>query len=121
MYTVIRFTGGFEAREEVARIGLSMNSVRAGVFSGLRRRGDGFSCDLSSDKSWDAHVGVHRFFAEFDYFIKEALQIGAVVTVDVAIEPEDREASGSIFVSGCGPDLLATLASAGLRMEVSVY
>jgi hypothetical protein len=122
MYTVMRFTAGPGMDEEIAAIGASMNSVRAGVFSGLRKRGDGFSCDVSAEKGWDDHVrDIHRFVNEFSDILKRAILAGAAVTLDVAIEPEDKESSGAVLVLACTQELLALLLSTGLRMEISVY
>jgi hypothetical protein len=47
--------------------------------------------------------------------------MGAAVTVDVAIEPEDRSASGALLVLAVSPFLLAEMAALGLRWELSVY
>lgn len=121
MYTVIRFSAQTAPLSELSRLGLSMNLRRPDVFTGLRKRGDGFSCEVSSDKHWATHLSeIQRFIREFADVIGQALVSGASVTVDVAIEPEDRE-QGSVLVLDWSPTVLSTIASAGVRLEVSVY
>ena len=122
MYTVLRITTDAARREALLQLGEQMNQKRAGVFSGLRRAGDGFSCEVSSSPSWDAHVqSLHGFLRDFAETIAHAQQMGAAVTVDVAIEPEDHSASGTPFVLGVSPSLLTEMSALGLRWELSVY
>src|SRR5690242_9695291 len=122
MYTVVRFTGDPVLRDEIAQLGRAMNSLRANIFSGIRKRGDGFSCEICTDRSWEVHANeILRFVAEFSEFIQQAYQIGVSVTIDIAIEPEDRDSGSSVFVLGCSPILLSAMSSAGLRMEISIY
>jgi hypothetical protein len=122
MYTVIRFTIDSLKRDEIASIGVSMNTLRAGIFTGLRKAGDGFACEVCADASWEVHVReILQFAIEFGEFIERALRLGASITVDTAVEPEDRESAGGVLVLACTPTFLTTMASSGLRMELSVY
>jgi hypothetical protein len=122
MYTVLRITTDAEHRDALLQLGEQMNQKRAGVFSELRKAGDGFSCEVSSSPSWETHVeALHAFLQDFAATIAQARQMGAAVTVDVAIEPEDRSASGALLVLAVSPFLLAEMAALGLRWELSVY
>jgi hypothetical protein len=122
MYTVIRFTADPSKIDEITSVGVAMNTVRAGIFAGLRKAGDGFACEVCADTNWEVHQQeILRFVTEFGEFIERALQLGASVTVDTAVEPEDRESAGAVLVLACKPDFLAALASKGLRMEISLY
>lgn len=122
MYTTLRITTNAARQDALRQLGEQMNLKRAGVFSGLRRAGDGFSCEVSSSPSWDAHVqALHGFLRDFAETIAQARQLGAAVTVDVAIEPEDRSANGAPLVLSVAPSLLAEMAALGLRWELSVY
>ena len=122
MYTVLRITTDAARQDALLQLGEQMNRKRARVFSGLRRAGDGFSCEVSSSPSWEAHVQALRtFLRDFAETITQARQIGAAVTVDVAIEPEDRSANGAPLVLSVAPSLLAEMAALGLRWELSVY
>lgn len=122
MYTVLRITTDAARREALQQLGEQMNLKRAGVFSGLRRAGDGFSCEVSSSPSWEVHVqSLRAFLRDFAETIAHAQQMGAAVTVDVAIEPEDRSASSTPFVLAVSPALLTEMSALGLRWELSVY
>ncbi len=46
MYSVIRFLSSPEHHPELIRVGQSLNLGEQEVFRGIRRAGDGFSCDL---------------------------------------------------------------------------
>jgi hypothetical protein len=95
MYTVIRMTGGAELRASLLAAGEEMNFLRPGIFTGVRGAGDGFACDVAQDQSWEEHrLLIAQFLEEFSHPISMAIDCGAVVSVDVAIEPEDREGLG---------------------------
>jgi hypothetical protein len=122
MYTVVRFMVDPERRDDLLRIGARMNVARAGVFTGLRKAGDGFACEVCADPSWQVHAQeILRFVADFEPCIQAASQIGANVTVDVAVEPEDAGAGRLALVLGWDAALLGALAAAGVRVEVSIY
>jgi hypothetical protein len=122
MYTTLRITTDAARQDALLQLGEQMNLKRAGVFSGLRRAGDGFSCEVSSSPSWEAHLqSLRTFLHDFAETIAQACQLGAAVTVDVAIEPEDRSANGAPLVLSVAPSLLAEMAALGLRWELSVY
>lgn len=122
MYTVVRFAFNYLKKNEAAEIGMSMNALRPGIFTGIRKAGDGFSCEICADASWEVHVReILRFVAEFDEFIQMALRLGASVTVDTAIEPEDRASAGPVLVLACAPAFLEVMASKGLTIELSLY
>jgi hypothetical protein len=122
MYTIVRFTAGVEVMGTLTNLGRSMNSLRPGIFTGIRKQGDGFSCEVCTESSGDIHVTeVLRFISEFSAIIEHAIHVGASVTVDIAVEPKDRLASGSVCVLGWSPTALSAIAAARVRIEVSVY
>lgn len=122
MYTVIRFTGSPECMETLIQIGTAMNAVRAGIYAGLRKAGDGFSCEVWEGPEWLEHQHeILKFATEFGESIKAAIRGGAAVTVDVAVEPEDRESGGAVLILRCERDTMASLASCGVAFEVSIY
>ena len=122
MYTIVRFTSEPSLIGEIEELGRSMNLLRPGVFTGIRKRGDGFACDISDDPAWGVHMReIQRFITEFNEAIGQALRVGASVTMDVAVEREDREGGGLILVLDWSSEELAAFASAGLRLEISMY
>jgi hypothetical protein len=118
MFTVVRFSSEFSLLPTLMELGSEMNGVRPGVFSGVRKAGDGFACDISSSDSWQDHAReVIRFVEEFRDIISRALSAGARVNFDVAVEPEDRGLR-SVFLDH---SLLNTLVGAQVTFEVSFY
>ena len=122
MYTVIRFVGAPELLNALIEVGSAMNAVRTGIYTGVRKAGDGFCCEVSSSPEWGEHQReILQFITDFGEFIKKAVQCGGSVTVDVAVEPEDRESGSLILVLRCEHELLAALASCGAAVEMSIY
>lgn len=122
MYTVIRFLGKPECLSVLIEIGTAMNAVRTGIYPGLRKAGDGFCCEVCCSPGWGEHqLAILRFIADLGEFIDKAIKGGAIVTVDVAVEPEDRASGTPILVLPCGHDLLVALASCGAELEMSIY
>ncbi len=122
MYSVARFAVEPHLLEQIAALGESMNGVRPGVYGGLRPLGDGFSCNVSSEGEWEAHVrDMARFVAEFREHIGRARGLGASVSVDLAIEPDDRESARAVFGVAFPGEFLMALANAGMSLEVTVY
>ena len=122
MYTVIRFTANPDCLGRLIDVGLAMNAIRKGIYAGLRKAGDGFCCEICVGREWGEHQReILQFVTEFGHSINTATQGGAVVTIDVAVEPEDRESTGSILVLRCEREVLAALSSCGAELEVSIY
>lgn len=121
MYSVVRFTTNADLVAKLAELGREMNSIRSGIFNGIRKRGDGFSCEVCSESSWAAHeVQVIQFISDFQQIIARARLIGACVTLDVAIEPEDRGSTQTLVLS-CKEELVSLLSLSGVRMELTIY
>ncbi len=111
MYTAVRFTRNPGCTDTLIDVVTAMNAIRTRVYSGLRTAGDGFSCEVCDSTQWSEHRReILRFIAKFDTFIRDAIQGGASVTADVAIETEGREPSKAIFVLRWDHDLLAAAA-----------
>ena len=122
MYTVIRFLAGPDRLPMLIRLGTEMNAIRNGIYTGLRKRGDGFSCEICSDKSWQVHqTEIIAFVGDFGSIIKQSVTAGASVTLDIAVEPEDIEEHRPILVLRHGVELLSALSSCGVALEVSIY
>lgn len=122
MYTVIRFTGEPAFLTTLMKIGTAMNAIRPGVYSGLRKRGDGFACEVCADAEWGTHhAAILAFIDDFKEIIKQSTEAGSSVTVDIAVEPEELKTTRSIFVLHYEHSLLAALASCGAALEVSIY
>lgn len=118
MFTVVRFLGDSSLLPALADLGSDMNRVRPGVFNGLRKAGDGFSCDISSSDSWKDHAAeAITFIQQFRHIVSRAISLGAGVSFDVAVEPEDR-GFRSVVLDNV---LLSVLAEAKVTLEVSVY
>lgn len=122
MYTVIRFVGESSCLPMLMKIGAAMNEIQPGVYSGLRKPRDGFSCEISSDADWGKHSSaILAFITDFRELIKQSIAGGASVTIDIAVEPEDVEARRPIFVLHYEPNFMTALASCGAALEVSIY
>lgn len=122
MYTVIRFTVKAECLGAIIDVGIAMNALRPGSYTGLRKSGDGFCCEICGSPDWGEHQReILRFMTELAAPIKSAVQQGASVTVDVAVEPEDRESGGAVLVLRCEQAVLAALAACRTELELSIY
>lgn len=120
MYTIIRFIVDKDKILLLDQIGLSMNKLKDNVYSGIRRAGDGFTCELSSDLDWDLHrKSIIEFLKIFFHQVAEINQLPGAVTVDVAIEPEDIQNIPKVL--HCDLELLSMLVSCGVKLELSIY
>jgi len=118
MFTVARFFSDPSLLPTLVELGAEMNRARPGVFSGLRKAGDGFSCDISASDSWQDHArDMLRFVNDFRDVVARAISLGAKVHFDVAVEPEDHGLRCVVL----DRVLLSTLAEAQVTFEVSVY
>lgn len=123
MYTVVRVTTDPSKLGELERVGRSFNGIRPAVYEGIRRAGDGFACEVSGDECWEQHViSILSFVREFSEPLRRAVELGASVTFDVAIAPQDRKDLGKIVLAlRFDAALLAALAEPGIALEVSLY
>jgi hypothetical protein len=121
MHTIIRVTA---ARKEDLRalesIGLDMNQVRPAVFSGLRRKADGFACDVSSSTDWRDHErAALDFLNTFSSHIEKVRLLGARVTMDMAFDFADFKKP--VECAHFGAPLLRKLGETGVALEVTIY
>jgi hypothetical protein len=122
MYTVIRFTLARERAHELSPVGERMNETTAGVFEGIRAAKDGFACSVHDSDLWVDHQhAIASFISVYRKHIREAIELGAVVTFDVAVAPEDLSAQRWALILNCPPDLVAEIASSGTALEISIY
>jgi hypothetical protein len=121
MLTIIRVTAGRRKDlPDLEKIGLDMNRVKPGVYTGLRRRGDGFACDLSSSSDWQAHErSALDFVALFSSHLQTLRNLGARVTVDMAIDLSDLKKP--IECVHFGGELLRALGDREIALEVTIY
>ena len=120
MYSIIRFTSGQASIPHLEAIGASLNRIEAGIFQGIRRKGDGFAVNLSSSSDWLDHLeALAEFISRFGSSVREATNSGARVTFDAAIEPNDRAVPGGgvMFESST----LSQLVEIGMRVEITFY
>jgi hypothetical protein len=120
MYSVIRFLSSPEHHPELIRVGQSLNLGEQEVFRGIRRAGDGFSCDLSSTPTWPEHrSAIMAFVTLHSRQIAATLELGGQVVVDVAIEPEDCDRP--VASLRLDANLMNLLAEHGVEFELSIY
>jgi hypothetical protein len=120
MYSIFRFTIDRTRLGELDEIGRDMNILTPKIYQGLRRAGDGFACDLSWSKSWRDHQkAATDFISLFQGHIRQALAIGALTAVDMALRGEDL--SVPVKSVHFGANFLQVLASAGVDLEITVY
>ena len=120
MYTVVRFTSGTSPSDVLERLGEAINKVIPGAFAGLRHAGDGFACEVADSDRWEEHrSAILNFIHCAARVIGEAIEAGADVCIDVAIEPEDIEAAVvSVFL--IDPILSGQLAQARVTLLLSI-
>jgi len=120
MYTIIRFTSQEEALSELDKIGVDMNRVRPGTYTGLRRRGDGFACDIWKGSDWMDHErSALEFVTIFSRHVEQAQKIGAQVTVDMALRSDDlKRPIASVHFSA---ELLRMLGKNEVALEMTIY
>ncbi len=122
MYSVIRFTTEAARVQDLLAIGEEMNQVEEGVFTGPRRAGDGFSCDIETSDLWAHHLeGVLDFLDVHASSVRRATALGAKVTFDVAIDPEDQAAQKHALILPADAELLAKLGNLGVNIELTIY
>src|SRR4051812_17292259 len=118
MYSIIRFTAQADRLAELEEIGRDMNTLRTGVYRGLRRAGDGFACDLSSSGDWREHQNAARQFLEiFGSHITRAHQTGARTTIDMSLGHEDLVKP--IESLHFGAEFLRIVSTSGVALEVT--
>jgi hypothetical protein len=121
MLTIIRVTT--QRKEDLGpleAIGTEMNRIKPGVFTGMRRRGDGFTCEISTSPNFVDHErAALGFVQQFASHLGQARSVGATVTMDMALDFADfkKPIEGVHF----GPELLRALGGEQVSLEVTVY
>jgi hypothetical protein len=122
MYTVVRFTIQQDRLHELLDIESDIGRIRPDVRVGKRKAGDGIVCDVSTSAFWWEHrCAILSFVNDCSEVLRRATARDALVAVDVAVEPEDRETSGPIIGVGCDVEFMTALVAHGIALEVSVY
>ena len=124
MYIVLRFYSPSEGRQgldSLILLGESLNQIRPGTFSGLDGRWNGFSCDVCSLDSWNAHLQtIEEVLRAFTSVFKEASNRGIEVEFDVAVEPEDLH--NKLYVAASlGVDLFKKLIDQKVGITFTFY
>lgn len=124
MYTVIRFFGAAEQRDELEALGHAINERRPGMFERLAKRGHGFACSICDEDVWSAHLReIRAALEEFREIVERAVAIGIRVSFDTAIHPgEHKPPSGVRIVEiAIPPELMVIAGEAGVMMMTSMY
>ena len=95
MYTVIRFTVVPAFSSVIAEIGNRLNEIEAGTFVGLRKAGDGFTCEVAGAQGWiQQRKAVGQFVTRFAPVIEDAVAAGVAEAFGRGMPPK-RELLGS--------------------------
>lgn len=121
MYTVIRVTSPTGDSANIHELITDVNAGSSAPLLEPRRRGDGYAAILCSDQSWAEHAAAMLDFVQANRVALRSVQLsGASVTVDVALEAEDRPRTGWSEVT-LSKELLGELSAAGATFVVSLY
>jgi hypothetical protein len=119
MYTVIRFAATEAGLQAVHRLIATICDAEQCT----NIRSSAFSCDISDSNTWNAHVeAIEAFLLKLGTVLPKARECEAKlhVSVDVAIEPEDR--GDRPYVPLVFPrTLLGQLVQAGIGLEITSY
>lgn len=121
MYTIIRFTRVPTNNDLLKDIGSELNESIPGAYTGIRRAGDGFACDVSNADAWKQHRDAIMLFLErADHSVHKAREYDIDVCVDVAVESEDSTGRNvlSLYLDR---ELMARLVAMDVGLEFSVY
>jgi hypothetical protein len=121
VYTVLRLTTPSGSTPELAQLIEKVNTASSPTRVEPRHKGDGHVAVLCDQQSWREHsAAALAFFAEHHDALRSARGSGAALTVDVAVEPEDRPNApwSELMLS---EDLLAELAGVGATFVVTIY
>lgn len=89
MYTVIRFSDKTE-RNNLESLGEKLNRCLPGLFTGLDRVPNRFSCSVCSEDDWESHSrAISAVLTRCSEPIKEAISVQMELSIDVAIARED--------------------------------
>lgn len=121
MYTVARFSCQREDIKLAIEIGEMMNLIESGIYRGIRRKADGFACDVSESLEWSSQKdAMTSFMRRFERPIGQAIQKGISVSFDVAVGAEDRveRILTSLWID---VEFMTSLVKNGVDLEVSIY
>jgi hypothetical protein len=97
-----------------------MNGIKAGIFQRMRRKGDGFVCEVSTSNDWRDHEhSAKELVGLMSGPISKAIEMQASVTLDMALDVADF--TRSIECVHFGAELLKLLGVHGISLEVTVY
>jgi hypothetical protein len=121
MYTVFRATTDNLNFDFLNQIGFEMNNIRAGVYNGLLKTKNGFSCEVSTSDFWPDHTTqIIKFISIFGDIITILKRNKYVVTFDILVEPEDfREERIALFLFH-EQEFLAKLLAVGVNYVITV-
>lgn len=121
MYTVLRLTSAVGKVPELAHLIEEMNAGQARTRVEPRTKGDGYVAVVSDQPSWSEHAAAVLDFLEVNRdALMSARASGAIVSVDVAVEPEDRPDVPWLELT-LSEALLAALSAVGARFVMSFY
>jgi len=122
MYTVLRFsTSG--SLEQLSQLGAELNAVAPGLYTGMDRVPNRFSCDVETSDGcdWGLHRdAILRFLRTCGCVIARARQQKISIQFDVAVEPEDYE-SANVTGLLVDTDLSRALSAHDVELGFSIY
>lgn len=120
MYTVVRFSHPASA-EPLHTFAQQLDLAAPGLFTGMDRVPNRFSCTVASGGDWEVHRrAVLELFSGHHALLEAAAGSGISVCIDVAIDPEDY-ASRLFAQVGVDPELAEWLVRSGVSLLFTVY
>jgi predicted MPP superfamily phosphohydrolase len=122
MYSVLRVTSENISKDFLDEIGNQMNSLVANTYEGIRKKEDGFSCEISKSDLWfDQIKEVSKFLNIFKDQIKTLRANGYGATIDIAVFPNEFKPQNYGFFLFHNSDFLQLLVDTGVEYEMSIY
>ncbi|MGD9724688.1 MAG: hypothetical protein AB7O59_20680 [Pirellulales bacterium] len=118
MYSVIRFAGPEIHFDE---LGALLNATKPGMYTGVDKVEDRFSCTLSNEANIDAHLQqIEVTIRAIAPTLERALLLAIKLEIDIAIERGDY-LSRWLTVINCSALLIGLLATFEIGLVLSVY
>jgi|GEM_PF-6170391 len=121
MYTVVRFVIDNGDQKQLEALGAELNRLSPGLFDGLHRDHERFSCSIDRSDDWEEHKqAVIDFLDQCKTVITHAHELGVDVQLDVAIDEEDCE-NCAIKCLLLDVEFLQRLSAYGVSFVFSIY
>lgn len=121
MLSILRFTIDEERVDDLLTIGNTIEAAEPNTVEPRKLR-DGFTCTIEDSDFWAHHLKeLTAFVTKHATPIRDAIALGARVTFDVAIDPEDQRAQKHALLLLARAPFLALLGGVGIDLELSIY